>query len=210
MATVGYGDVHAAGQVARALTAAQMIFNIIFVGALAAVLTGRVRIRAQERERARQGSPMAGDVPTPNVVPPSASNPSRTTAGGTMGTVESVPADETTEQLLAGLARGDSTALRSSTAHEELPQEGGLDPRTRALVRIAGLVAVDAPGASYPLPVASAVEDGATAVDFLDVIRAVAPEVGVPRMAAGASHVMAALGLVTPHQPHGTFTDDHS
>jgi voltage-gated potassium channel len=201
MATVGYGDVHAVGQVARALTAVQMIFNIIFVGALAAVLTGRVRIRAQERERARGSSSTAGDVPTPVAVPPSASNPSRIVAGGAMTTVDSVPVDETTEQVLAGLALGDPAALGSSAAEEDLRQRGGLDPRTRALVRIASLVAVDAPGASYPLPVASAVEDGATAVDFLDVIRAVAPEVGAPRVAAGASHVMTALGLVAPNRP---------
>jgi voltage-gated potassium channel len=201
MATVGYGDVHAAGQVARALTAAQMIFNIIFVGALAAVLTGRVRIRAQERERARQASPTAGDVPTRGVVPPSAANASRTSAGGAMGTVDSLPVDETTEQLLAGLAHGEPTALGASSGRDDPRQRDGLDPRTRALVRIASLVAVDAPGASYSLPVASAVEDGATAVDFLDVIRAVAPEVGGPRVAAGASHVMTALGLVAPNRP---------
>ena len=132
MATVGYGDVHAAGQVARALTAAQMIFNIIFVGALAAVLTGRVRIRAQERERARLGSPTAGEVPAPSLVPPSASSPSRTTAGVTTGTVDALPVDEMTAHLLAGLARADPTALGLSTVQEDPRQMGGLDPRTRA------------------------------------------------------------------------------
>jgi alkylhydroperoxidase/carboxymuconolactone decarboxylase family protein YurZ len=187
-----------------------MIFNIIFVGALAAVLTGRVRIRAQERERARLSSPTAGEVPAPSLVPPSASSPSRTTAGVTTGTVDALPVDEMTAHLLAGLARADPTALGLSTVQEDPRQMGGLDPRTRALVRIASLVAIDAPGASYPDPVASAVDDGVTAVDFLHVIRAVAPEVGVPRVAAGASHVMTALGLVAPNQPQGTFTDDHS
>jgi voltage-gated potassium channel len=63
MATVGYGDVHAVGQVARAIVSAQMIFNIVFVGALAAVLTGRVRMRASELALARQGSPTRGAVP---------------------------------------------------------------------------------------------------------------------------------------------------
>jgi voltage-gated potassium channel len=43
MATVGYGDIHAAGQFARGLVTAQIVFNLIFVGALTSLLTSRMR-----------------------------------------------------------------------------------------------------------------------------------------------------------------------
>jgi hypothetical protein len=46
LATVGYGDIHATGQVARALVTAQIAFNLIFLGALASLLTRQVRQRA--------------------------------------------------------------------------------------------------------------------------------------------------------------------
>jgi hypothetical protein len=37
LATVGYGDVHAVGQFARALVTVQIAFNLVFIGALVAV-----------------------------------------------------------------------------------------------------------------------------------------------------------------------------
>jgi hypothetical protein len=46
LGTVGFGDVHAVGQAARALVTAQIVFNLVFVGALASLLTGRLRRRA--------------------------------------------------------------------------------------------------------------------------------------------------------------------
>jgi voltage-gated potassium channel len=53
LATVGFGDVHAAGQVARALVALQITFDLVFVAALASVVTGYVRERAASRRAAR-------------------------------------------------------------------------------------------------------------------------------------------------------------
>jgi voltage-gated potassium channel len=49
VATVGFGDVHAEGQLARALVTVQMGFDLVFVAALVAVLTGQLRARAAER-----------------------------------------------------------------------------------------------------------------------------------------------------------------
>ncbi|TIC88847.1 two pore domain potassium channel family protein [Nocardioides sp. GY 10113] len=43
MTTVGLGDVHAAGQTARALVSMQMAFDIVFVAAGGSVLVGAVR-----------------------------------------------------------------------------------------------------------------------------------------------------------------------
>lgn len=66
LATVGFGDVHAQGQVARALVSMQIVFDVVFVAALVATLTGRLRYRAAERAESRTttttGSP--GTEPT--------------------------------------------------------------------------------------------------------------------------------------------------
>jgi voltage-gated potassium channel len=43
MATVGYGDIHAVGQFARGLVSVQIVFNLIFVGALTSLVTSRMR-----------------------------------------------------------------------------------------------------------------------------------------------------------------------
>jgi small-conductance mechanosensitive channel len=48
LATVGFGDIHASGQLARALVTLQIAFNLVFVGALASLVTGQMRRRASE------------------------------------------------------------------------------------------------------------------------------------------------------------------
>ncbi|MEU4572807.1 ion channel [Nonomuraea sp. ATR24] len=45
LATVGFGDVHAQGQVARALVLAQMVFNLVVLATAATLLTRRLRER---------------------------------------------------------------------------------------------------------------------------------------------------------------------
>ena len=59
MTTIGTGDVHAAGQTARALVLVQMVFNVLFVATAATLLTTRIRVAAETRsqERRRQGNP---------------------------------------------------------------------------------------------------------------------------------------------------------
>lgn len=46
LATVGFGDVHATGQLARVLVIVQMAFDLVFVAAVATVLTTHIRRRA--------------------------------------------------------------------------------------------------------------------------------------------------------------------
>ena len=65
-------------------------------------------------------------------------------------------------------------------------------------MKIAALVALDSPPASYLWQVANAVEAGATPRDILGVLRAVAPQVGGPRAVAAAPEIMVALGLSLP------------
>ncbi|SDD60387.1 potassium channel family protein [Nocardioides lianchengensis] len=55
MLTVGYGDVHATGQAARALVLLQMVFDVVFVASAAGLLTARVRRGAARRTVSRDG-----------------------------------------------------------------------------------------------------------------------------------------------------------
>lgn len=101
-----------------------------------------------------------------------------------------------TESTLRSIAIGDVDALAAAVDLREAQQERtGLDPRTFALVKIAALIALDAPPASYAWQIANALRDGATPEDILGTLRAVAPQVGGPRVVAAAPEVMLALGL---------------
>jgi 4-carboxymuconolactone decarboxylase len=109
--------------------------------------------------------------------------------------------DDTTRDVLAGVAIGDLKVLDEVLAVREAAQAGsGLDPRTFALVNVATLIALDAPTASYLWQVAGALEAGATPQDLLGVLRAVAPQVGAPRAMAAAPELMLALGLALPDE----------
>ncbi len=104
-----------------------------------------------------------------------------------------------THQTLSGVATGDVTLLDEALGLREAQLERtGLDARTFALVKIAALIALDAPPASYAWQVANALSDGATPEDILAVLRAVAPQVGGPRVVAAAPEIMVALGLALP------------
>ncbi len=104
-----------------------------------------------------------------------------------------------THQTLTGVATGDVSLLEEALGLREAQLERtGLDARTFALVKIAALIALDAPPASYAWQVANALSDGATPEDILAVLRAVAPQVGGPRVVAAAPEIMVALGLSLP------------
>jgi len=49
ISTVGYGDVHAAGQMARSLVSVQLIFNVLVLATGASVLTRMVGLRVRDR-----------------------------------------------------------------------------------------------------------------------------------------------------------------
>src|SRR5581483_151982 len=101
-----------------------------------------------------------------------------------------------THKTLTGISGGDLAFLEEAVGLRERSLEGsGLDPRTFALVKIATLIALDAPPASYAWQIANALEEGVTAEDFVGVLRAVAPQVGGPRIVAAAPEIMVAMGL---------------
>lgn len=60
LGTVGFGDVHAEGQLARGLVMVQMAFDLVFVAGLASLLGGQIRERAAVRRNA-----VAGPGPDP-------------------------------------------------------------------------------------------------------------------------------------------------
>jgi alkylhydroperoxidase/carboxymuconolactone decarboxylase family protein YurZ len=101
-----------------------------------------------------------------------------------------------THETLSGISAGNLDILDKAVGLRELNREGsGLDPRTFALVKIATLIALDAPPASYAWQITNALEDGVTPEDILGVLRAVAPQVGGPRVVAAAPEIMLSLGL---------------
>jgi hypothetical protein len=70
-----------------------------------------------------------------------------------------------------------------------------LDARTLMLVRLAALIGVDAPPASYLMNLGVATEVGLDADSVRDVIVAVAPIVGTPHVVSALSKIATALGL---------------
>jgi alkylhydroperoxidase/carboxymuconolactone decarboxylase family protein YurZ len=70
-----------------------------------------------------------------------------------------------------------------------------LDPRELMLVRLAALIAVDAPPASYLANAGAAEESGVTADDLQGVMIGVAPIVGTTRVVSAGGKILRALGL---------------
>jgi alkylhydroperoxidase/carboxymuconolactone decarboxylase family protein YurZ len=107
--------------------------------------------------------------------------------------------DDATREALAGLALGDPELLLGGLElRAEMQQNSGLDPRSFAIVKIAALIALDAPPASYLWQVGNALDAGCTPVEIVGVLKAIAPQVGGPRIVAAAPELMVALGLSLP------------
>lgn len=101
-----------------------------------------------------------------------------------------------TADNLEGIATAEEDLLASLLAMQLHNLEAsGLDARTYSLVKIAALIALDAPPASYVAQVAFAAENGVEPEEILKVLVAVAPQVGLPKAVAAAPELMLALGL---------------
>ena len=72
-------------------------------------------------------------------------------------------------------------------------ENSGLGPRLHAIVRLASLISVGAPSASFAWQVSMAREAGVTADEIAGVLVAVAPTAGLPRVMAAAPEIKAAL-----------------
>ena len=102
-------------------------------------------------------------------------------------------------EVLNALAHGDPDVLAAGLEiRADWEAKSGLDARSYALVKLAALIALDAPPASYLWQVGAAVEAGVTPEDLIGVLVAIAPQVGGPKLVAAAPELMVALGLSLP------------
>jgi 4-carboxymuconolactone decarboxylase len=110
--------------------------------------------------------------------------------------------DKATSDALLSLAMGEGGILgEAMEMREQLRAESSLDAKTFALVKIAALVALDAPPASYLFQVQGALDAGAMPREILGVLTAVAPQTGMTRVVSAAPEIMIALGLELPSGP---------
>lgn len=107
--------------------------------------------------------------------------------------------DDATQDALNRMAVGEMDLLAEGLELRAQWQErSGLDARSFALVKLAALIALDAPPASYVWQVANALDAGATQADLVGVLIAIAPQVGGPKLVSAAPELMIALGLTLP------------
>jgi alkylhydroperoxidase/carboxymuconolactone decarboxylase family protein YurZ len=99
------------------------------------------------------------------------------------------------EDLLRRLTLNDEAAIESliGTAVGD-PDIAELDAKTRALVRLAALIALDSAAASYQWSIASALAAGARDGEVVGVLVALAPIVGAVRVSAAAPEVALGIG----------------
>ena len=101
------------------------------------------------------------------------------------------------EDHLRRIARSDDKEIETMVGMRQgLKDNTQLDNRSFALVKIAALIAVDAPPASYMWQIGNAIAEGVTPEEVLGTMWAVAPQVGGPRLISAAPEIMLALGLV--------------
>src|SRR5258708_26004380 len=87
--------------------------------------------------------------------------------------------DEATREALAELALGDPELLGEGLeVRAELQRRTGLDPRSFALVKIAALIALDAPPASHIWQRRNSLDACATPEALMGVLRAIRPPLG--------------------------------
>ena len=98
--------------------------------------------------------------------------------------------------ILRCLAINDSRSAKRWLRDAEAAADG-LDPKTRALTRIAALVAVGGATPSYGAHADAAVSAGATAAEIVEVLVDLTPIIGLPRVVAAAPKVAMALGYDT-------------
>lgn len=107
------------------------------------------------------------------------------------------------EPVVAALMAGRLDAF--GRAGEEPPR---LDGRTRRLVAVAALIAIDAGEATIATAVDNAFAAGATVEEVVDVLLSVAPSVGSARVVAMAPRIAASIGydlsLAFEEAPAGT------
>ena len=116
-----------------------------------------------------------------------------------MTTPAKADVSDATKDILGALSRGDPDLMAEGLEmRANWEAKSGLDSRAYSLVKIAALIALDAPPASYVWQVGTALAEGATPEDIVGVLIAIAPQVGGPKLVSAAPEIMVALGLTLP------------
>jgi hypothetical protein len=98
------------------------------------------------------------------------------------------------DDALDRIAQGDAPVLETLLAMNlDALERSGLDADTYLLVRLAALVAMDAPPVSYAITLAAAEDSGLTAEKAQSVLVAIAPLVGSARITAAAGNIVRAV-----------------
>jgi 4-carboxymuconolactone decarboxylase len=114
----------------------------------------------------------------------------------------------TYEERLRRLVLHDEAYIQSMLGiHLSDNDTAGLDPKTRALVRLGGLVAMGAASVSYHWAAEAALDAGATAEEVVGTLIAVAPISGFPRVVSATPEVALAIGYDID-QAFETFNGD--
>jgi 4-carboxymuconolactone decarboxylase len=101
-----------------------------------------------------------------------------------------MPADE---EMLRRIAIHDPRCLEDILTGDDRAASA-LDPTVTALIRVAGLISVDAPQSSLSWSVSEALNRGATPSDVIGALLAIAPAIGTARVVAAAPRLALALG----------------
>lgn len=96
-------------------------------------------------------------------------------------------------ELLRRLTLSDEHVLHQLICEQSVGRRM-LDEKSSALVRLAGLVAMDGNVSSFQWAVDSALAAGADEAEIVDILLAVAPVVGLSRVSAAARALSTALG----------------
>jgi len=101
----------------------------------------------------------------------------------------------THEETLRRLVLHDEGCIQSMLGiHLNNNEAAGLEPRTQALVRLGGLVAMGAAPGSCHWAAEAALDAGATAEDVVGTLIAVAPICGLARVVSATPEVALAIG----------------
>jgi len=107
------------------------------------------------------------------------------------------------------MAKGDAPVLEALADINAVSLDRtDLDPRSLILVRLAALIAVDAPASSYLFHIAPAASVGVTLDQAQDVLVAVAPIAGTARTMSAATKIVEALGLAIQLADQSDALDD--
>ena len=115
-------------------------------------------------------------------------------------------AHPTPSAFLRSVARAEVNVLTYAPAMAQAATVSGLDERSHVLVKLAAIIAMDAPSSVYAWQVNVALKAGVTEGELIGLLAAVSPLVGSPRTVTAAGRLAFALGIDTG--PNAGETDE--